>query len=99
MRSAPMTLPPDGSSSFGTSPPRRKPLSDLTEHHLWVKKSEREIWIETSTDEIRSDDFAPGRLIVIRDVTAKKKTAVRSDRAPPLGEEIRTGNLDRDIDR
>lgn len=43
------------------------------EHHVRIKKSGKEMWLESSTTEIEADDFAPGRLVVLRDTTERKR--------------------------
>jgi PAS domain S-box-containing protein len=43
------------------------------EHHLRLKESGRELWLESATAEVEGEDFKPGRMVVLRDVTTKKR--------------------------
>jgi PAS domain S-box-containing protein len=46
------------------------------EHHLYLKASGKELWLETATADVEGEDFKPGRMVVLRDVTAKKKADI-----------------------
>jgi PAS domain S-box-containing protein len=46
------------------------------EHHIRLKRSGRDLWLESATADVEGEDFKPGRMVVLRDVTEKKKVDI-----------------------